>query len=221
MKGLEIYALTIADVDKITKLLEAYLTKDHLTIASPCAGLLLSPFKKEETNKKIGKGDIVKQGEVLAIIGDMQGLKVNVEVNELVVNSLQVGQKVKITGMAFPERTLTGYLSLISRQGVLSNSGSPIFEVTVTIPTFTKEERQFIHVGMSATVAIDTNASHTGAIFIPIAAVKEDHGNTYVSLWDHKKMTSLKVKTGKTTMDSVMIVAGLKTGDKILVPYAN
>jgi multidrug efflux pump subunit AcrA (membrane-fusion protein) len=57
-------------------------------------------------------------------------------------------------------------------------------------------------------------------IRVPILAVNEKNNIFYVKIYDDKqsKVREAVVKTGKTTTDSVVIVAGLKSGDKIVIP---
>ncbi len=59
----------------------------------------------------------------LAVIGDMSGLSVRVKVNELTVNQLHLNQKVKITGIAFPEDVLDGNINRIDKQAEASSTG--------------------------------------------------------------------------------------------------
>ena len=220
VKEVNLYDLTITDIDKITQAmhLEKGSDNESLRIISPVAGVVLSAVKGEEENKKISKGDMVKQGDVLAIIGDLSGLSVRIKVNELTINQLKVGQKVKITGIAFPEDSLNGEIAEVDHQGESSGGGLPIFEVAIIVPHLTKAQQQLIHVGMSAKIEI--GIEETSQITVPIAAVTEKEGIPYVNWYDEKnhQLKEIAVKTGKTTIDSVAILAGLKAGDKIVVP---
>lgn len=222
IKNVDLYKLTIADIDKITQALHLQTTADtleHLRIVSPAKGIVLSPNKGEEESKKIMKGDAVKQGDVLAVIGDMSGLSARIKVNELTVNQLKVGQKVKITGIAFPDHQLAGEIKRVDRQGELSPGGLPTFAVQIVVPTLSKEQQKEIHVGMSAKVEIAIESDTQ--IVIPILAIKEKNGQSYVNVKDEKteKIREVFVKTGKTTLDSVAILAGLKAGDNVVLSH--
>lgn len=216
VKGVDLYKLTIADIDKINQAMHLQMSAENLRIVSPATGIILSASKNEEENKKISKGDVVKQGDVLAVIGDMNGVSVRIKVNELTVNQLKVGQPVKITGLAFPNDVLAGKIKRVDRQGEASNGGLPTFSAEVQAIHLTKAQQDIIHVGMSAKVEIDIN--EPAEILVPIAAVRENNGQSFVRVVDENKKTSheVLVKTGKTTVDSVVILSGLKTGDKIL-----
>lgn len=216
IKNINLYQLTIADIDKITTALKS--SSDSLRVLATVSGMILSPSKGEEENKKILKGDVVKQGDVLAIIGDMQGLTVKIKVNELTVNQLKIGQSVKVTGIAFPEEVLEGEIKMIDHQGEVAAGGMPTFAVEVMVPKLTSKQQQEIHVGMSAKVEI--NPAAQSIISVPINVVQEKNGEVFVNVYDDqtKKINPVKIKAGKTTQQSVAVLAGLKVGDKIVIP---
>jgi HlyD family secretion protein len=218
VKDTHLYQLTISDIDKITQAMHLQMNSENLRILAPAEGIVLSPSKNEEENKKLSKGDLIKQGDVLAIIGDMNGISVRIKVNELTVNELKVGQKVKITGIAFPDYTLDGEINRVDRQGEAAGGSLPTFAVEVIVPALTKEQQKEIHVGMSAKVEIDI--AEESKIMVPIVAIDERNGASFVQIYDEKarQVNKVLVKTGKTTTDSVAILSGLKTGDKIVIP---
>lgn len=218
INDIDLYSLTIADIDKITKAMHLQINSENLRILSPSDGIVLSQNKSEEESKKISKGDNTKQGDVLAVIGNMNGLSVRIKVNELTVNQLNVGQKIKVTGIAFSDYILNGQIARIDRQGEGSNSGLPTFLVEVIVPSLTDNQLKDIHVGMSAKVEI--NIEEQQQITVPIAAINDKNGVSYVKVLDEKSGNThdLFVKTGKTTLDSVAILSGLKEGDKIVIP---
>lgn len=218
IKDVDLNKLSIADIDKIKQAMNLQISSQNLRILAPADGVILAPAKNEEESKKINKGDAIKQGEVLAAIGDMSGLTVNIKVNELVVNQLKLGQKVKITGIAFPDETLDGVIKRVDRQGEIANGGLPTFSVGVVVPKLTTTQQKLIHVGMSAKVEIAL--AQDSQIMVPINALQEKAGQAFVQVYDSKndKTNLVAVKTGKTTQDSVAILTGLNIGDKIVIP---
>ncbi len=218
LKGLDLYKLTIADIDKITQAMHLQMNSENLQIIAPQAGIVLGAIKNEdENNKKINKGDTVKQGDVLAILGDMNGLSVRIKVNELIVNQLKLGQKVIVTGMAFPDDVLDGEIRKIDKQAEVANGGLPTFAVEIVVPKLTPSQQKIIHVGMSANIEI--NIKDESHIMVPINALIEKSGESYLKIYDKNSgIREVLVKTGKTTIDSVVILAGIKSGDKIVVP---
>ncbi|MHB1221145.1 MAG: efflux RND transporter periplasmic adaptor subunit [Gammaproteobacteria bacterium] len=219
IKNINLYNLSISDIEKITKAIHLQAgTDSNIRVISPVSGIVLAANKSEEETKKITKGDIVKQGDVLAMIGDLNGLSIQIKVNELTINQLKVGQKVKVTGIAFPDEVLNGMISRVDRQGEASNGGIPNFTVQIVVPTLTVLQRNTIHVGMTAKIEIAVNEKPN--IMIPIAAIFEENGLSCVNVMDGRgKIKKTMIKTGKTTLDSAVVLSGLQLGDKIVVSH--
>lgn len=218
-KEADFYQLTIADIDKLTQAMHLKLGSENLPVVAPAFGVVLSPTKNDDDTKKVLKGDLVKQGDVLAMIGDMRGISVHIKVNELTVNQLKVGQKVIVTGLAFPDDTLEGEIKHVDRQGEATASGVPVFSVEVIVPKLTAAQQKEIHVGMSAKV--EMNIKEEEQITIPFSAIREKNGESFVRLLDPTsgKWHEVIVKTGKTMPESIAILSGLKVGDKIASTY--
>lgn len=219
VKKVDLEKLTIADFDKITQALHLQMNADNLQIISPADGVILAPAKGEEGNKKIQKGDAIKQGDALALIGDLSGLSITIRVNELVVNHLHPDQAVMVSGVAFPGMQLAGVIRRIDRQGEPSSSGLPNFTVEVIVPTLTAEEQKHIYVGMTAKV--DIKEDEKSELMIPINAVTEKAGDAWVTVHDPKKNRNIDrlIHPGSTTQDSVVVLAGLRSGERIVIPH--
>lgn len=215
---LKIDQFNIEDIDELAKVLQAQGDSQILHITSPAEGIVLLPNKSDNEGevKKIDKGDQIKKEQTLALIGDTSGFMVRVNVSEFTINQLHIGQKVKITGAAFPEFTLQGKISSIERQAQSNSNNMPVFPIEIVVSSLTQKERETIHIGMSAKVEIDVESD--AKMTVPISAVFEKNGNTFVKVRDvkTKKVKEVLVKTGQTTLDSVIIDAGLKAGDTIV-----
>jgi hypothetical protein len=140
-------------------------------------------------------------------------LRIRINVNEFSVNQLKPGQKVKITGSAFPDVILTGEIVAIDRQAQSTQGGVPAFSVEISVPTLSTKEQTVIHVGMSAKIEI--NIQGDTQMSLPLAAVIERNGAAYVKIKEAGVIKEKRVKTGQTTLDSIVIEEGLKPGDKI------
>ncbi len=217
INNVNLFDLSIDDIEKINAALHMQGDEQRLKMSAPSAGVALLPVKMEGgADKKLGKGEQVKQGDVLALIGDGQGVSVHINVNEYDINQIKIGQHVKISGAAFPDYVLSGVVSGVDHQAQANQSGMPNFSAEVVVAKLTPEQQKAIYMGMSAKVEIDVE--EPVQIAVPIAAVTEKNGNAYVQLQDAKtgKLHEVLVHTGKTTADSVVIVDGLQAGDKIV-----
>lgn len=221
LKDINLSDLKIENINKITQVLHEQNALRKIHIVSSVAGVVLLPSKDESGSgelKKIAKGDAVKQGDVIAVIGDVSGLMLHINVNEFNINEVKPGQPVKVTGVAFPDFVLEGKITAIDHQGEAVQGGLPVFPVEVVVPTLTREQQLVIHMGMSAKVAIEMGGS--SKLVVPIKAIIQKDGKTYVNVKNDKsgKMLEIAVKTGETTMDSVVIDSGLPAGEKIVIP---
>jgi len=216
IKGFNLYTLTIQDIDKITHALHSQDGAQKLQISSPTKGVALLPIKNDSTDaKKFSKGEQVKQGDLLALIGDISGLTIHINVNEFNVNQLKVGQKVMVTGTAFSQFNLQGYIASVDRQGQASQGGLPVFPVEVVVSTLSPEQQAVIHMGMSAKVEVTIESEPV--ISVPLNAVFEKNGMPYVKIQKNNKMQDVLVKTGQTTENAVVIEANIKAGDNIVI----
>ena len=214
--------LTITDMTKINQLLNQQEDTQKIHLFSPAAGVILLSSKDDtgELNTKISNGSAVKQGDILAVIGNVSGLTIHISVNEFNINQLKIGQSVKVTGTAFPQFMLKGQISGIDRQAQSGQNGVPVFPIEITVPTLTSAEQAVIHIGMSAKVEITIEGE--SVVTVPIAAVFMKDNKPYVKLQDKNGTGGIEdvlVKTGQTTEDSVVLESPLKPGDSIVVSH--
>jgi len=215
-----LFQLSIENITKMIQALHNQTGLQTLRITSSSVGIILLPQKNDgaqSENKKINQGDSIKPGQILAVIGDMSGIMININVNEFIINQLRLGQPVKVTSSAFPNMTLMGEVSGMDHQAEVNTNGLPTFSVQIKISTLTGQEQELIHAGMSAKVEI--TMQEPAQILAPITAVHESSTGTYVKVAIHKQLHEMPVQTGHTTENSVVILSGLHEGDQIAASY--
>lgn len=195
-----------------------------IKIVAPHHGISLIPTKaasdssSDNSNRKLFVGSQIKSGQTLLQIGDLSGISINISVDEISINQITEALKAEVTSPAFPGIVLEGQIASINAQASTSSSGSlPTFTVKVDVPRIAHSERKFIHVGMSAKVKITIVKKKQ--IIIPISAVFQKNGLNYVKVFNPKtkQIKNTEVKTGHTTQTDVVILEGLKTGDKVVI----
>lgn len=218
--GIRVDQLTIEHIDQVTQLLNAQGDKQAVHVNAPVSGVALFSMKNASSDdlKKLTKGDQVKQGDILTIVGDTSGFLIHVAVSEFHINHLHLGQQVKITGPAFAETILVGNIVALDHQGQSSNGSVPVFPVDIVVPGLTSAQQSMIHIGMSAKVEIDID--QRPQLSVPLSAIIEEQGQAYLQVQEKKtkQFKKVAVKTGETTMNSVVIESNLQAGDVIRVP---
>jgi len=128
-----------------------------------------------DQTKKVG--DNVKAGDVLGNIIDMKNLQFNVDIDELDIDKIKVGQKVNITVDALTEtntKPLSGEVSKIAFEGASSN-GVSVYPVTIKV-----NDIDNLRIGMNVNASIMV-LEKTDVLMVPIEAVTK-FGDTS-SVW--------------------------------------
>lgn len=205
--------LAVADAEESLRV-----AKDNLndyTITSPIDGTVI------EKNYKAGdKFDPSTASKALAVIYDLSELSFTMNVSELDVSQLQVGQKVTFTSDALEGKTFTGHVDKININGTTS-SGNTNYPVTIVV-----EDGQGLYPGMnvSATILV---AELGNVLTVPSDAIQR--GNTvYVAgkgalnaqgqLIDPSKLESRQVEIGNTDSENIEILSGLEEGETVYIP---
>lgn len=208
-------ALSLADFDKVRKVL----TSNHnmIQLKAPGDGVMLYPPKAgDDKATRVGVGSAVKPGQVIALIGDLQGISVEIDVPEIDIDKIKSGMKAKISGVAFGKHQLEGALVAVNAQASNSSGGGlPSFTAVVEVGQLTAEQQAWIKVGMSA--AIELSVDSMEQLLIPIAAVSREKGRSIVKILNAKSQVEKRViTTGSAQADTVVVETGLKEGDVIV-----
>ncbi len=223
VKAATIEALKFSQPSKINALLSRHF--GETPVVAPSNGVVLFPLPDQAKDKdsgdgKLNVGDEVKEEQLLVSVGDLSGYRIPFQVSEVNIGRMKEGLKAKITGSAFPQTELKGKVIAVASQANpnQSDSGSvSMFNVVVEVPHVSAQQQKLIRVGMSAEVEIDI--SNPPQILVPIGAVFQKNGQSTVTIIDAKtkKHKDVAVSTGKTTVSDVVILKGIKAGDKVLV----
>ena len=186
-------------------------TMNNYTITSPISGTII------EKNAKAG--DALATSADLCTIYDLSYLVMVINVDELQVSSLSVGQSVQVTADAVPDKTYVGTVTRVSMKGT-SSGGTTTYPVTVRI-----DEIDGLRPGMNANAEIVV-AEAKNTLAVPNAAVVR--GGYVLVTKDSPSavnadpdMTApdgyvyVDVKTGVSDDDYTQIVSGITGNDTI------
>jgi multidrug efflux pump subunit AcrA (membrane-fusion protein) len=208
-------AWSLADFDKVRKIL----TSNHniIRLKAPNDGVMLYPPKSgDDKATRITVGSSIKSGQVLALVGNLNGISIEIDVPEIDIDKIRPGMLATVSGVAFGKHQLKGTLVAVNAQASnTSNGGLPSFTAVVEVKTLTAEQQPWIKVGMSA--AIELNVDSNNQLLVPIAAVKREKGNSIVTLQlAQGSLEKRIITTGAAQADSVVIETGLKSGDVVV-----
>ena len=184
---------------------------NNYTITAPISGTIIEKDAKA--------GDAVKAGDTLCIVYDLSYLEMSINVDELQISSISVGQKVQITADAVPDKTYVGTVTRVSMKGA-SNGGTTTYPVSIRI-----DDTDGLRPGMNANAEIVV-AQANNALVVPNAAVvrggyvlvtkdSPSAANADTAMEAPEGFVYVPVKTGVSDDDYTQIVSGIQEGDTI------
>ena len=186
---------------------------------------ITAPARGVVTTLSVAPGERVQIGQAVAHLTNYSDLQTVVQIDELDIPKIKLGQPVTVNVNAYPDQTFTGKVTAIANEGTSTNSVST-FDVTVHIDKPTN-----LKVGMSTEASILT-ASKNNALYVPIDAVRTRNNEKFVILTttdssnqnsgdssnQYGGMQQQVVKTGLANADDVEITQGLTEGETVRLP---
>jgi RND family efflux transporter MFP subunit len=140
-------------------------------VTSPMSGVVIK--KGVELGETVTSGvSSFNAGTVLFTVADLKSLIIRVNLNEVDIAKVNVGQPVRITLDAYPQKVFTGRVSFVAPSAELVEK-IKVFKVEVTLD----ELADSFKTGMSANVEI-LGEKRGKAISIPLEALQRKDGNT-------------------------------------------
>ncbi len=179
---------------------------------------LVAPFAGTITAVDAQQGDLVSTGILAFQIDDLSRLLVDVEVSEVDINHIQVGQTASLAFDAISGAEYHGAVTGIAANGS-STGGAVNFIVTVAID----DADEAIRPGMTAAVNIAV-AQVDSALMVPNRAVRTENGKRVVYVLKTKAgeetaaPAAVEVTLGVSSNNYSQVIEGeLKAGDRIVL----
>ncbi len=175
---------------------------------------LKAPFDGVVTDVRLSPGDMVAPGTLAFRVDDLSNLYVDVDLSELDVATVAVGQEVTLTFDALAGKTFHGVVDEVALAGTQARPGGAVnFRVTVRLT----DKSSAIRPGMTAAVTIHTTRVDD-ALLVPARAVRVRDGRSVVFLLQNGEPTPVEVTLGATSGEFVQIVSGdVKEGDLVVL----
>jgi HlyD family secretion protein len=189
----------------------AQATVDRIQVTAPFSGTITEVDAKT--------GDLVSSGDTAFRIDDLSSIYVDLEISEVDVASLKVGQKATLEFDAIADKTYTGEVSEISLVGSVSQ-GVVNYPVTVRISDAGEQASpvdENIRPGMTASVTITVDQVDN-ALIVPNKAIHTSDGQRTVTVLSGDQQITVPV-TVSLTGDSQSAVTSpqLKEGEVVVI----
>lgn len=172
---------------------------------------LYAPYSGVISQKNVEIGQNVMPGMTVAKLVTASLLKVKIAVPETEIALVSVGEKAEIAVPALGDRMFTG---TVIEKGIVANPLSRSYDVKIRV----EGSVQNLMPGMVAEVDIVSEKSETVAPVIPASVVQLDEDNNYfVWLEESGKAVKRIVRCGQFTADGIVILSGLREGERIIV----
>jgi len=211
-------------------------SSQNARVTAPMSGVVIK--RGVELGETVTSGvSSFNAGTVLFTVADLKSLIIRVNLNEVDIAKVHVGQPARISLDAYPQKVFTGKVSFVAPSAELVEK-IKVFKVEVTLD----ELGDSFRTGMSANVEI-LGEKRDKAISIPLEALQKREGQTVAyrlkANLEPKKIAAAKdglsgrnkfiwlsdnwkdyfdvvpVQGGIATLERVEILAGLKAGEEV------
>jgi HlyD family secretion protein len=196
------------DPDEVASL-ETRITAAEATIA---LSRLEAPFAGTVTHVNIKSGDQVSPGTSAIRIDDLSHLLVDVQVSEVDINRVTVGQPVSLTFDAILGQDYQGFVSDVSPVG---QNTQGIIEFLVTVEL--SDPNGNVKPGMTAGVNIVVNQLEN-VVLVPNRAVRVQDGQRVVYVLRNGSLERIPISLGASSDTMSQVLEGnLQNGDSIVL----
>ena len=217
---------------------------DNYRITAPISGTIIQ--KNYKKGEKIGGGNNNAVGNTVAVIYDLSALQFDMNIDELDIDNIALGQTVNITCDAKTGFRYTGIVTQISVVGSTQN-GTTVYPITVTVEDYGSDETgNKLRPGMNIDAEIVLKEAR-GVLAVPVDALGRGNrvklikaetapaetpaaqtpdgenrpANSYTTLPASAAYEEITVETGVSDDDFIEITSGLAEGDRVVVEKAD
>jgi RND family efflux transporter MFP subunit len=189
---------------------------DNTIIRAPFSGVAISKDAQpgEMVSPVSAGGGFTRTG--ICTIVDMHSLEIEVDVNESYINRVRPAQHVTAVLDAYPDWQIPAHVI-----AVVPTADRQKATVLVRIGFEELDPRILPDMGVKVTFLRDPDQEAAPAAqptaLVPKAAVAADNGNNFVFLVSGDSVERRAVKVGGSDGDRVEVLAGLRSGDRVVV----
>lgn len=212
VNGRKIQEIKVAQIDG--NIQEARDALGKLTVLSPLDGIF-QVSKNRRTQKLYRVGDDTYQGAELALVPDLQKIKVKSTINEADIGKVKSGQEVVVRLEAFPDRPFPGKLTEI---GKLSHNKEEDSKVKVFDTVILLDDADpALKPGMTVSCEI-IFAKLKDVLYVDNRCLKKEEGQYYILIKDQGNRVKKQVEIGPRNNLYTVVYGDFKQGTELMVP---
>ena len=196
---------------------------DSTIIRAPFSGIVISKDAQpgEMVSPVSAGGGFTRTG--IGTIVDMRSLEIDVDVNEAYINRVTRGQDVAAVLNAYPDWTIPARVitmvptadrqkaTVLVRIGFKALDPRILPDMGVKV-TFLRDERE------AGAAPGQSRTTGQAAVLVPKAAVRTENDQAFVFVVDRDLSERRAVKTGGADGERLEVIAGLRSGERVVVP---
>jgi HlyD family secretion protein len=173
----------------------------YYQIKAPRNGILIS--------RDVERGNVVQPSAVLMVLAPAGETQIVVQIDEVNLGLLKVGQKATISADAYPKQNFNGQLSYIN-PSINAQSGS--VEVKLSVPNPPDYLRQ------DMTVSVEIEVAHVAnAVAVNASSIRDLSGHKpWVMVVENGRARSKNITLGVVGDTAAEVTSGVKSGDVIV-----
>jgi len=189
---------------------------DDMVIRAPFSGVAISKDAQpgEMVSPVSAGGGFTRTG--ISTIVDMRSLEIEVDVNESYINRVTPGQAVTAVLDAYPDWQIPAKVITM-----VPTADRQKATVLVRIGFNALDPRILPDMGVKVTFLREADAASApmaqAVTLAPTSAIRTENGSSYAFVVKDQTVERRAVKTGGTDGDRMEVVAGLKSGDRVVV----
>jgi RND family efflux transporter MFP subunit len=182
----------------------------YAPISGTVTGLSIQPGAVISATQSNSSTTTTSQGTKVANIVTNGKPAVKVNLTEIDIPKIKIGNKVTVTFDSIADKTFVGQVISIDTVGVVT-SGVTTYPVTVQLA----DQNSEILPNMAATASIITDTK-SNVLSVPSSALQTANGQTQVRVMKNGKVEMVTVQTGMTAGTDIEITSGLSEGDTVV-----
>ena len=188
---------------------KARIVADQATLS---VGQLAAPFDGTITEVDVMVGDLVRSGDLGFQIDDISSQYVDLQISEVDINKVELGQSATLTFDGVTEKQYNGKVDRLGMVGKV-NSGAVDYVVSVKLTDADSKVRS----GMTASASIVVGEKKD-ALLVPSIAIQTVNNQTVIDVRRGGQVTQVVVETGLSSDTQTEILSGdVKAGDEVVV----